>query len=331
MPVETRGAIMRSAPGTWEVVDMLSDDPRAGEIQIKVTACGLCHSDDHIATGDLPAPPEAFPMAGGHEGAGVVEEVGEDTPGRAVGDKVVFHHDALINQPVVNPAAATPSPGRPPSGQAAALTNAQLVGYLEKATALVVATQGRGASIGSGFFVSPDRLLTIAQAYRHGLTTAEIHAACKYDQWFLEEIRKIVAAENEVKQHGLPKDAGRLLIARRMRPRGEDHGRQVRDDLLQGRIGGDGVLPDLEGVTGEVHLGVGVAIENCEPRCGMDVAIQQQRIRVRLLKAVGITVSSLPSGGSVVNAACEQMESADELAIVSRIGEILLQIVGVAP
>src|SRR6266550_1479152 len=42
---------------------------------------------------------------------------------------------------------------------------------------------------------SPDRLLLIAQAYRHGLTTAEIHAACRYDGWFLERIREIVEAE----------------------------------------------------------------------------------------------------------------------------------------
>ena len=39
---------------------------------------------------------------------------------------------------------------------------------------------------------TPDRLLVIAQAYRHGLTTAEIHAACHYDTWFLERIREIV-------------------------------------------------------------------------------------------------------------------------------------------
>src|ERR1700736_4732862 len=48
----------------------------------------------------------------------------------------------------------------------------------------------------------PDRLLVIAQAYRHGLTTAEIHAACKYDPWFLEEIRHIVAAEEQVRARG---------------------------------------------------------------------------------------------------------------------------------
>jgi len=56
----------------------------------------------------------------------------------------------------------------------------------------------------------PDRLLLIAQAYRAGLTTAEIHAACKYDPWFLEEVAAVVAAEARVKKDGLPKDANGL-------------------------------------------------------------------------------------------------------------------------
>ena len=55
MPVNTRGAIMRSAPGTWEVVDLVVDDPQAGELQVKLAASGLCHSDDHVATGDMPS------------------------------------------------------------------------------------------------------------------------------------------------------------------------------------------------------------------------------------------------------------------------------------
>ncbi len=57
----------------------------------------------------------------------------------------------------------------------------------------------------------PDRLLVIAQAYRHGLTTEEIHAACNYDPWFLEEVRAIVAAEERVAASGLPEDAAGLL------------------------------------------------------------------------------------------------------------------------
>jgi len=57
----------------------------------------------------------------------------------------------------------------------------------------------------------PDRLLVIAEAYRHGLSTAEIHAACRYDPWFLEEIRKIVEAERAVAASGPPQDAAGML------------------------------------------------------------------------------------------------------------------------
>ena len=56
----------------------------------------------------------------------------------------------------------------------------------------------------------PDRLLVAAQALRAGLTVEEIHDACKYDPWFLREIEGIVAAEREVEQDGLPRDAAGL-------------------------------------------------------------------------------------------------------------------------
>src|SRR5204863_7307743 len=58
---------------------------------------------------------------------------------------------------------------------------------------------------------SPDRLLLIAQAYRHGLTTDEIHAACHYDSWFLERVREIVAAEERVRRNGLPDEPTAFL------------------------------------------------------------------------------------------------------------------------
>jgi carbamoyl-phosphate synthase large subunit len=51
---------------------------------------------------------------------------------------------------------------------------------------------------------SPDRLLLIAQAYRHGLTTAEIHAACHFEPWFLDRVREIVEIEETVRRDGLP-------------------------------------------------------------------------------------------------------------------------------
>jgi carbamoyl-phosphate synthase large subunit len=53
----------------------------------------------------------------------------------------------------------------------------------------------------------PDRVLVIAQAFRHGLDLDRIYAACRYDRWFLEQIRALVEIEEEVRRHGLPGDA----------------------------------------------------------------------------------------------------------------------------
>jgi carbamoyl-phosphate synthase large subunit len=58
---------------------------------------------------------------------------------------------------------------------------------------------------------TPDRLLTIAQAFRLGLTVEEVAAACRYDPWFLREVQKIVAAEAEVKSSGLPASEDGML------------------------------------------------------------------------------------------------------------------------
>ena len=77
--MQTRGAIIRQAPGKYEVVDLEVDDPREDEVQVRLTASGLCHSDDHVATGDMPV--GIYPMAGGHEGAGVITKVGPNTRG----------------------------------------------------------------------------------------------------------------------------------------------------------------------------------------------------------------------------------------------------------
>ncbi|MFC7343840.1 NDMA-dependent alcohol dehydrogenase [Saccharopolyspora griseoalba] len=88
MPITTRTSIIRNSPGRYETVEVELDDPRRGEVTVKLAASGLCHSDDHVATGDVPV--GVYPYAGGHEGAGVVTAVGPDTPGYEVGDHVVF-------------------------------------------------------------------------------------------------------------------------------------------------------------------------------------------------------------------------------------------------
>jgi NDMA-dependent alcohol dehydrogenase len=86
--MQTRGAVLRQAPGKYEVVDLEVDDPRPGEIQVKLVATGLCHSDDHVATGDMPV--GVYPFAGGHEGAGIVTKAPPNHKGIKEGDHVVF-------------------------------------------------------------------------------------------------------------------------------------------------------------------------------------------------------------------------------------------------
>src|SRR5271170_4691231 len=63
---------------------------------------------------------------------------------------------------------------------------------------------------------SPDRLLLIAQAYRHGLSTDEIHAVCRFEPWFLDRIGEIVAAEEQVRRDGLPCDRTGFLRLKQM-------------------------------------------------------------------------------------------------------------------
>jgi NDMA-dependent alcohol dehydrogenase len=86
--MKSRAAVMHHSPGKWEVVELDVDAPRQGELLIRVAATGLCHSDDHLATGDMPF--SIYPVAGGHEGAGIVEEVGPNTPGWQPGEHVVL-------------------------------------------------------------------------------------------------------------------------------------------------------------------------------------------------------------------------------------------------
>jgi NDMA-dependent alcohol dehydrogenase len=86
--MKTKAAILRQAPGKWETVSLDVEEPRHGELLVKMVASGLCHSDDHICTGDIPV--ATYPFVGGHEGAGVVEKVGPNTQGWEVGDHVVM-------------------------------------------------------------------------------------------------------------------------------------------------------------------------------------------------------------------------------------------------
>ncbi len=63
---------------------------------------------------------------------------------------------------------------------------------------------------------TPDRVLTIAQAFRHGLSVDEVAQACKYEPWFLRQIKEIVDVEGAVRAGGVPADRGKLLKLKKM-------------------------------------------------------------------------------------------------------------------
>ncbi len=58
-----------------------------GEILVRIKACGVCHTDLHAAHGDWPVKPK-LPLIPGHEGAGIIEEVGEGVTHLKIGDRV---------------------------------------------------------------------------------------------------------------------------------------------------------------------------------------------------------------------------------------------------
>jgi S-(hydroxymethyl)glutathione dehydrogenase / alcohol dehydrogenase len=84
--MRTKGALIWDFNQPWSVEEIEIGEPRKGEVKVQLEAAGLCHSDHHVVTGDIPM--AAFPMLGGHEGAGVVVEVGEGVEDFAVGDHV---------------------------------------------------------------------------------------------------------------------------------------------------------------------------------------------------------------------------------------------------
>ena len=62
---------------------------------------------------------------------------------------------------------------------------------------------------------APDRILVIAQAFRHGLSVAEVRDACHYDPWFLEQVQGLVVLEDAVRTNGMPDDHDAFLDLKR--------------------------------------------------------------------------------------------------------------------
>lgn len=88
MPISIKAAVLEKTGATLHIYpDVQLEEARAGEVRVRIRACGVCHSDLNVLTG-------AFPAFGtvilGHEAAGVVEQCGEGVTHLAPGDHVVL-------------------------------------------------------------------------------------------------------------------------------------------------------------------------------------------------------------------------------------------------
>ena len=96
--MKSKAAILWEPHTKWSVEEIELDPPGPGEVLLKLAASGLCHSDEHLVTGDMVLDPATaaafglsqFPVIGGHEGAGEVLEVGPGVTAVAPGDHVVL-------------------------------------------------------------------------------------------------------------------------------------------------------------------------------------------------------------------------------------------------
>jgi len=85
--MDVRAAVAVAAGKPLEVTTVQLDGPRAGEVMVEIKATGICHTDEFTLSG---ADPEgAFPAILGHEGAGIVVEVGEGVTSVKPGDHVI--------------------------------------------------------------------------------------------------------------------------------------------------------------------------------------------------------------------------------------------------
>lgn len=87
--MKIKAAVVDEIGGEWEVreIELREEEIRPGEVLVRMGAAGLCHTDEHIRQGELPA---KFPFVGGHEGAGIAVAVGEGVQGIEPGDHLVF-------------------------------------------------------------------------------------------------------------------------------------------------------------------------------------------------------------------------------------------------
>jgi aryl-alcohol dehydrogenase len=96
MTTQAKAAICRGQHAPFAIEDVELDDLRADELRIRIVACGICHTDLAVRDGQLPVP---LPIVLGHEGAGIVEAVGDAVTVAQPGDRVVMSFNSCGDCP----------------------------------------------------------------------------------------------------------------------------------------------------------------------------------------------------------------------------------------
>jgi NDMA-dependent alcohol dehydrogenase len=86
MKMKSKAVVYRAGAATVQVEDIVVDEPGPNEVLVKMAACGVCHSDLSVTNGTLPLEP---PIVLGHEGAGIVAQVGAGVTELKPGDHVI--------------------------------------------------------------------------------------------------------------------------------------------------------------------------------------------------------------------------------------------------
>lgn len=89
--MKTTAAVLRDPDGPYVLEPVTLREPRADEVLVRIVGAGMCHTDVLPRTAGFIAP---LPIINGHEGSGVVEQVGADVQGIAVGDHVVLSFES---------------------------------------------------------------------------------------------------------------------------------------------------------------------------------------------------------------------------------------------
>ena len=95
--MRTRAAVLYGPHTEYKIEEIELDEPKANEVLVRFVASGMCHSDEHMVTGDMAMDPAIIEMLGwqqypiilGHEGGGIVEKVGPGVTELKAGDHVV--------------------------------------------------------------------------------------------------------------------------------------------------------------------------------------------------------------------------------------------------